>query len=89
MGSHRPVACESLAAPERSSKNEAIGRNECPAECESLQMDGERLWRVRQLARELTAILIWDALWNDDEHARIARQLRREEILRELNRMAV
>jgi|HubBroStandDraft_6_1064221.scaffolds.fasta_scaffold948685_2 hypothetical protein len=46
--------------------------------------------RFRRLAEELTLIQVWEGLWNDDgEHARKARQIRREEILRELNRIAV
>jgi hypothetical protein len=46
--------------------------------------------RFRRLADELALIQVWEALWNDDsENARKARQIRRDEILRELSRIAL
>jgi hypothetical protein len=46
--------------------------------------------RFRRLADELALIQVWEAPWNDDsENARKARQIRRDEILRELSRIAL
>ncbi len=43
--------------------------------------------RLHRLKLELRAIRLWQPLWNDDDDgdARKARQMRREEIIRELN----
>lgn len=49
-------------------------------------MTTERRNRVRQLSNELRAIEIWEEHWNEDgECSRIARQLRREQLLREFS----
>lgn len=46
--------------------------------------------RFLRLTEELALIKVWEALWNDDsEIARKARQIRREEILRELHQIVI